>query len=168
MSDIRNFEEYRRQVLESLGEDYTVEDLRNEGKWRARVLDALGVDYDTSDTSYFERYRLKVLEGLQGGGGGSSDFSTANVTLINSTDQTIEVAIPYTVEHEGQIYTDSLISIRASETKTLNVVKGTLGAWGTPVTNRVKVGTVSGDVVSSSFDTMLQISGNGTAEIINA
>ena len=42
MSDIRNFEEYRKQVLDSLGEDYTVEDLRN-----------------------FERWRLKVLEGLQ-------------------------------------------------------------------------------------------------------
>lgn len=45
MSDIRNFEEYRRQVLDSLGEDYTVEDLRN-----------------------FERWRLKVLHGLGGGG----------------------------------------------------------------------------------------------------
>lgn len=87
MSDIRNFEEYRRQVLDSLGEDYTVEDLRNEGKWRARVLDALGVDYDTSDTSYFERYRLKVLEGLQGGGGGggTSDFSIATLTFTNGT-----------------------------------------------------------------------------------
>ena len=39
---VRNYEEYRRQVLDSLGEDYTVEDLRN-----------------------FERWRLKVLEGLQ-------------------------------------------------------------------------------------------------------
>ena len=45
MSDIRNYEEYRRQVLDSLGEDYTVEDLRN-----------------------FERWRLKVLHGLGGGG----------------------------------------------------------------------------------------------------
>ena len=42
---VRNYEEYRRQVLDSLGEDYTVEDLRN-----------------------FERWRLKVLEGLGGGG----------------------------------------------------------------------------------------------------
>lgn len=42
MSDIRNYEEYRAQVLDSLGGDYTAEDLRN-----------------------FERWRLKVLEGLQ-------------------------------------------------------------------------------------------------------
>ena len=47
MSDIRNFEEYRRQVLDSLGEDYTVEDLRNFERWRLKVLEGLaniGVD----------------------------------------------------------------------------------------------------------------------------
>lgn len=54
MSDIRNFEEYRRQVLDSLGEDYTVEDLRN-----------------------FERWRLKVLHGLDGSG---KIYSTLAVT----------------------------------------------------------------------------------------
>lgn len=42
MSDIRNFEEYRRQVLDSLGEDYTVEDLRNFERWRLKVLHGLG------------------------------------------------------------------------------------------------------------------------------
>lgn len=41
MSDIRNYEEYRAQVLDSLGEDYTVEDLRNFERWRLKVLEGL-------------------------------------------------------------------------------------------------------------------------------
>lgn len=53
MSDVRNYEEYRAEVLNLLGEDYTVEDVRN-----------------------FERWRLKVLEGLSNGGGGGSQYST--------------------------------------------------------------------------------------------
>lgn len=81
MSDVRNYEEYRAQVLASLGEDYTVEDLRNEERFRSKVLDGLGMSYETEDLVNFEKYRLKVLQGIAGGGGSSSDFSTAEVTL---------------------------------------------------------------------------------------
>lgn len=126
MSDIRNFEEYRRQVLDSLGEDYTVEDLRNEGKWRTRVLDALGVEYDTSDTSYFERYRLKVLEGLQGGGGGgSSDFSTAEVTLINSSERDSYYSISFlSVDSENGCYFEFIRYVTTELTLTVPLYKG--------------------------------------------
>ena len=44
---VRNYEEYRKQVLDSLGEDYTVEDLRNFERWRLKVLEGLaniGID----------------------------------------------------------------------------------------------------------------------------
>ena len=80
----RNFEEYRAEVLEQLGA--TAEDLRNEPSWRAKVLEALGAEYTDEDTRNFERYRLKVLENLSGGGGGSSDFSTAEVTVNYTLD----------------------------------------------------------------------------------
>ena len=58
------WEEYREQVLESLGEDYTVEDIRNN-----------------------ERWHLKVLEGLDGisGGGPDKTFSiTGDCTITIS------------------------------------------------------------------------------------
>ena len=60
MANVRNYEEYRAEVLERLGDDYTVEDLRNTERWRLRVLD--------------------MLSGGGSGGGGESDFSTAKLT----------------------------------------------------------------------------------------
>lgn len=66
---VRNYEEYRAEVLEGLGA--TAEDIRNEASWRAKVLEALGAEYTDEDTRNFERYRLKVLENLSGGGGES-------------------------------------------------------------------------------------------------
>lgn len=86
MPDVRNYEEYRAQALASLGEDYTVEDLRNEERFRSKVLDGLGMSYETEDLVNFEKYRLKVLQGIAGGGGGTSDFTTAEVTLQNVSD----------------------------------------------------------------------------------
>lgn len=82
MANVRNYEEYRAEVLDTLGA--TVEDLRNEPSFRAKVLETLGVDFTDEDTRNFERYRLKALEGLKNGsgGGGSSDFSTATVTVV--------------------------------------------------------------------------------------
>lgn len=41
MADIRNYEEYRKQVLEKLGAEYTVEDIRNFERWRLKVLEGL-------------------------------------------------------------------------------------------------------------------------------
>lgn len=67
---VRNFEEYRAEVLEQLGA--TAEDIRNEASWRAKVLETLGAEYTDEDTRNFERYRLKVLENLSGGGGGET------------------------------------------------------------------------------------------------
>lgn len=68
MSNVRNYEEYRAEVLDRLGDDYTVEDLRNTERWRLRVLD--------------------MLSGGGSGGGGSSDFSTAEVTInINNFEE---------------------------------------------------------------------------------
>lgn len=61
MANVRNYEEYRAEVLERLGDDYTVEDLRNTERWRLRVLD--------------------TLSGGGSGGGGESDFTKVNLTL---------------------------------------------------------------------------------------
>lgn len=84
----RNYEEYRAQVLDSLGEDYTVEDLRNETRWRAKVLESLGVEHDAYDISYFERYRLKVLEGLSNGAGGGFKLLASKEFEVNTTSTT--------------------------------------------------------------------------------
>lgn len=99
MSDVRNYEEYRAQALASLGEDYTVEDLRNEERFRSKVLDGLGVSYETDDLVNFEKYRIKVLQGIAGGGGGgSSDFSTAEMTIVGST---VNMNCAYITEYSG-------------------------------------------------------------------
>lgn len=72
MANVRNYEEYRAEVLDRLGDDYTVEDLRNTERWRLRVLD--------------------MLSGGSGGGGGSSDLTwilpEQTVTLV---DQPVEI-----------------------------------------------------------------------------
>lgn len=47
------------------------------------MLDGLGVEYDQNDVNQFGLFREKLIEGVtkkSEGGGGSSDFSTAEVT----------------------------------------------------------------------------------------
>lgn len=103
MANVRNYEEYRAEVLDTLGA--TVEDLRNEPSFRAKVLETLGVEFTDEDTRNFERYRLKALEGLKngGGGGGSSDLTTATVTFNSNTDETLQLMVPVATEDGADI-----------------------------------------------------------------
>lgn len=128
---VRNFEEYRAEVLEQLGA--TAEDLRNEPSWRAKVLEALGAEYTDEDTRNFERYRLKVLENLSGGGGGGSgDFSTAQVTIINTTeDADVDIYLPVVIDDEdytGLMY-DTYVSPGETRTITTVLYKGSNTAY---------------------------------------
>lgn len=107
MANVRNYEEYRAEVLERLGDDYTVEDLRNTERWRLRVLD--------------------MLSGGGSGGGGSSDFSTAEVTIATTrrlgANYSLSFSSPY-----GNNYMSAIINTDGSlnfndDQKTVSVNK---------------------------------------------
>lgn len=157
MANVRNYEEYRAEVLETLGA--TVEDLRNEPSFRAKVLETLGVEFTDEDTRNFERYRLKALEGLKNGGGsgggGSSDFSTATVTLINETklgltlahiDNTtgIEPEMGQSGEYEVVLYKGKAVGLFTSPNRNLSV---------------------TGDISYDDDDGTIFITGDGTITI---
>lgn len=81
---VNNKYDYRSGLLDSLNVQHNASDVRNEDEYRKKVLNGLGVEFTDDDINQKSRYRAKVVEGLasSGGGGGSSDFSTAEVTLI--------------------------------------------------------------------------------------
>ena len=116
MANIRNFKEYRKELLSALGIERGLADV-NDKEFKGDILTALGVEYTASDIANFETYRNKLIEGLQNGGGASvtvealsvtengtyseegkayspvtvnvaSDFSTAEVTLVNTDTET--------------------------------------------------------------------------------
>lgn len=92
---INNQYEYRSRLLDSLKVQHTASDVRNEDEYRKKVLNGLGVEYTEDDINQKNLYRAKVVEGLasSGGGGGSSDFSTAEVTVVNNrSDNKVGVA----------------------------------------------------------------------------
>lgn len=100
MANVRNYEEYRAEVLERLGDDYTVEDLRNTERWRLRVLDM-----------------------LSGGGGGESDFSTANVTLtIGAIISQLGIQGACILEDDGVDYLDTSFPIAKNTTSVIPAV----------------------------------------------
>ena len=99
---INNKYEYRSGLLDSLKVQHTASDVRNEDEYRKKVLNGLGVEYTEDDINQKNLYRAKVVEGLaSSGGGGSSDFSTAQVTLIGK-DGVIagDVYLPITLDGE--------------------------------------------------------------------
>lgn len=103
---INNKYEYRSGLLDSLNVQHTASDVRNEDEYRKKVLNGLGVEYTDDDINQKSLYRAKVVEGLaSSGGGGSSDFSTANVTLGGSS----HLGFPITLLVNGEV---SAITIR--------------------------------------------------------
>lgn len=85
MANLRNEFEFRSALLTALGQEHTEAEAKNEDTWRRKMLDGLGVEYNQNDVNQFGLFREKLIEGVTNysGGGGSSDFSTAEVTLIN-------------------------------------------------------------------------------------
>lgn len=105
MANLRNEFEFRSALLTALGQEHTEAEAKNEEMWRRKMLDGLGVEYDQNDVNQFGLFREKLIEGVtsksEGGGGGSSDFSTAQVTLIGK-DGVIagDVYLPITLDGE--------------------------------------------------------------------
>ena len=87
-------------------------------------------------------------------GGGSSDFSTAEVTIVNTLEEDIAVILPVL---EGNVLKDST-DIGAGETQVLKMPIPTGGGAYIAPTNLL--GTVSGDIEFE--DGLLIIMGNGT------
>ncbi len=135
MANVRNYEEYRAEVLDRLGDDYTVEDLRNTERWRLRVLD--------------------MLSGGGSGGGGESDFSTAEVTFICTGEP--EITAPFINIQDDGIY--SLVNItQSTQTVTVPLYKNKLSCFA-PFS--MSVTSTSGNITGSQTDGYI-ISGNCT------
>jgi len=83
MANMRNKWEFYGSILEALGVDYTDAELKNNETLRAKLLEGLGVEHTYDDVNQYPLWREKLVEGVgnMSGGGGSSDFSTAEVTV---------------------------------------------------------------------------------------
>lgn len=83
MANMRNKWEFYGSILEALGVDYTDAELKNNETLRAKLLEGLGVEHTYDDVNQYPLWREKLVEGVgnMSGGGGSSDFSTAEVTI---------------------------------------------------------------------------------------
>lgn len=90
---------------------------------------------------------------LLSGGGGSSDFSTAEVTIVNTLEEEILVILPVLDDNVLRASTD----IGAGGTQVLKMPIPTGGAY---VTSTFLLGTVSGDIAFE--EGVLTITGNGT------
>lgn len=97
------------------------------------------------------------------GGGGSSDFSTAEVTLVNSGETNMAVVIPVFYEADPPFspnaYVTSVVNFLANETLVLNVplYKGHCS-----IPKGISGDRISGDTVATSFTVT---SGSATSSI---
>lgn len=95
------------------------------------------------------------------GGGGSSDFTTAEVTITNNTGSDIEIALPE-VEDNGRkhlLRTFVVASANGSHSLIVALYKG--AASGRIITNNVPSAVCTGEATVSSANT-ISITGNGT------
>ena len=97
MAGIKNKYDFYKGFLEALGaENITETDYKNEEELRKRILDTLDVEYVFDDVNQTDLFREKFLQGISsGGGGGSSDFSTAEVTFICNDSTLIESPVDF-------------------------------------------------------------------------
>lgn len=96
------------------------------------------------------------------GGGGSSDFTTAEVTITNNSESNIELALP--VVTDG-IFAGLVANIRAfansSRSHIVVLYKGTTAGF--VITDNVPSAVCTGDIsISSIAGTHFNITGNGT------
>lgn len=160
----RNEFEFMSMVLDALGVEYEEADIKQRERWRGKVLDGWGVDYVVDDLKQFARWRQKCLEGLakNSGGGGDSDFTTAQVTIKNNTTDAKTVLCPNILEDNGGLASGG-VSLSANETKTVTVVlyKGT----GYILPMGGQVAGCQGDVTADNI-TGATVTGDGSFNII--
>lgn len=94
------------------------------------------------------------INGEEAGGGGSSDFSTAQVTIVNTLEEDFAAVFPFL---DDNVLRMANIDIGAGETQVLTMIIPTGGAC---VFSTFMIGTVSGDIAFE--DGILTITGDGT------
>lgn len=110
--------------------------------------------------SYFDTLFAKSLAG---GGGGSSDFSTTEVTIANNTADMISLQVPYiTTDREGNKFLSCYIGVFEEESVTIEAVlyKGAVDAY---VNGDHSSVSVTGNIAYS--DPTITITGEGTITV---
>ena len=87
------------------------------------VANAIRTAGGTNNSLTFPNGFVSAVENISGGGGGDSDFSTAQVTVVNSnSDEAIEIYSPFRIaEGETRISVGRWF-IEANETLTFNII----------------------------------------------
>ena len=97
------------------------------------------------------------------GGGGSSDFTTAEVTITNNTESDIEIALPSIRGHGNDMYMIGTTLAVPNSSKSHIVVLYKGAAAGFVITDNVPSAVCTGDIsISSIAGTHFNITGNGT------
>ena len=96
------------------------------------------------------------------GGGGSSDFTTAEVTITNNTDNHIELALPVVKDDLGAALIATIRAVpNSSRSHIVALYKG--AAVGDVMTDNVPSPVCTGDVsISSIVGIRFNITGDGT------
>ena len=162
MAGIKNKYDFYKGFLEALGaEGINETDYKNEEELRKKILDTMGVEYVFDDVNQTDLFRGKFLEGLANGsgGGGSSDFSTAEVTFISTVSSPAPeqevIAIMEIMGEEGMISKFPLIN--GSLTVDVVLFKGSQIIYAPNDFNDI---TVTGDITEEEGEII--ISGAGT------
>ena len=94
------------------------------------------------------------------GGGGSSDFTTAEVTITNNTESDIQLALPVVSEDFTAFLNATILaSPNSSKSHIVALYKGE--AFGRVITDNVPSAVCTGDVSITSLNG-ISINGNGT------
>lgn len=94
------------------------------------------------------------------GGGGTSDFTTAEVTITNNTESEIRLALPVVRDDRRHILSANVLAApNSSNSHIVALYKG--AATGRVITDNVPSAVCTGDVSISSLNA-ISITGNGT------
>lgn len=130
----------------------------------ARFNDDCKVFVSMSDDTTVEKAVIIDAEGNEtdiGGGGGSSDFSVAEVTVFNQTGVPLSFIACLALEEDGEYFTNASETVMSESALSVIMYKGT--AYGS-ADGVVESAATTGDV--SYNDGVITITGNGTITFI--
>lgn len=125
MANYANKKEFRKALLNALGVEKSLTEVDKE-EFREGILQGLNASYTTEDLKVKDKFRAKLVTAVAEAmaGGGSSDFSMAEVTLVNSADSNRAVLIPVCYEpsrFNPDASVESTVQMVVNETLILNV-----------------------------------------------
>lgn len=139
-ADIKQREKWRSKVLDGWGVEYELDDLKQFERWRKKCLEGLGKNgggggITVKSLSVTENGTYTAPTGkayspvtVNVSGGGSSDFSTATVTLIsdNGNQGRFIVSMPSIDNIGDNLYGDVAVEVGESQTVTAVLYKSKL------------------------------------------